>query len=239
MPGKEGAFRFLVGLSEFLNEHLPGPDNIRAEVNRRWNKPAHERTCEDKLACKENLFLYHFALPLIFEYVRNSTGMNKGEIVRSMRGEYHAKFPQLLSSNARRSQGHPFGKSHTKNPADIMAKWRAQQVNPLNQAYPDLCITAPFPYSIVFDAKFCDAGNATSAERALVSGVYEAVFYRGLPRSLSRPPSPSAWDYEYGCLLAYDASPGSYLRRAWDSVASKSLFWEDANVFVMILRGNE
>lgn len=89
MSDNAGAYEFLGGLSKHLNERLPGPDTIRAEVNKRWNKPPAERDSADKLACKENLFLYHFALPLIFAYVKNSAGMDhiNWKLQAGVRGE--------------------------------------------------------------------------------------------------------------------------------------------------------
>jgi hypothetical protein len=89
----------------------------------------------------------------------------------------------------------------------------------------------PCPFNIVFDAKFFRDESLTSAERVLVTSVYEVVFYRGLPPELGRA---RPW---FGCVLAYDACNGAYLQRVWESVESKRLFWDGAYVFVMIVRG--
>jgi len=74
------------------------------------------------------------------------------------------------------------------------------------------------------------------AETNLVKGVYETAYYRGIPPSLSE--ENSGWDYDFGCFLVYDASDGAYMQQAWDSVTSKSMFWDGANIFVMIVRGS-
>jgi len=117
-----------------------------------------------------------------------------------------------------------------------MQRWKKPRGKlPLNESYPDLDVVHPFPFSIVFDAKFFKEASAAAAERALVAGVYEVVFYRGLPNGLEEPEKDEC-GYDYGCLLAYDASKDGYLEKAWKSVVTKSLFWDDANVFVMILR---
>ena len=66
---------------------------------------------------------------------------------------------------------------------------------------------------------------------ALVAGIYEAMFYRGLPKE----DDESLWNYDYGCLVAYDASKSRALHAAWEAVTCKSDFWMGGNIFVMIL----
>jgi hypothetical protein len=48
-----------------------------------------------------------------------------------------------------------------------------------------------------------------------------------------------AWDYDYACLLAFDASAEGNFLYAWESLDTsvKKGFWESANIYVMILRG--
>ena len=69
-----------------------------------------------------------------------------------------------------------------------------------------------------------------------MAGVYEVAFYRGLPPASSAQATKLDWGYDFACLLAY--SDGAYLQEAWDLVTSKRLFWDDAHVFVMIVRGS-
>jgi hypothetical protein len=188
-------------------------------------KPEQERTPQEKLACNENLALY-LALPHICEHMASASGF-----VRSakdcLKCEYYSKFPEISSGNSFRRQGFPFGKSPSKSSSEIFAQWRRPYKSPpLNQAYPDLCLCQPFPFTTIFEAKYFNKESNSAAEEAIVSGVREVAYYRGLP-----------WDYDYGCLLAYDSSSGSYLKNAWSSVGAKRLFWEDANIFVMVVRG--
>lgn len=235
---KRQAFEFLKSLQACLSERLPQPAVISDEINQRWNKPALEKETQEQLACKENIFLYHFALPEIANHMQSHCGLNPTQVREALRGEYFQKFPNLLSSNSVRRQGHPFGKALGKSPKDIMSIWKSGgKAGPLNQAYPDLCFSAPLPFTIVCDAKFFEKPSVSAAEKALVEGVYEAAFYRGLVGIPARDESEPAWGYDFGCLLAYDASPGAYLHQAWHSIGSRHLFWEDANVFVMIVRG--
>jgi addiction module HigA family antidote len=230
---KRDAYKFLESLQARLDTQLPEREVIRAEVSVRWNKPTAEKSPQEKLACKENIFLYHFALPEIAAHMISVTGLDADLANQSVRCEYHRKFPQLASANAFRKQGYPFSKKLGMDAATIMQTWKRPTVGlPLNQAYPDLCLSNPFPFKIVFDAKFFEEESLASAEKALVEGVYEAAHYRGLPPDQTR----QGWCYDYGCLLVYDASRGAYLQQAWASVCSKRLFWDEANVFVMVIR---
>jgi hypothetical protein len=237
MQHKQLAYDFLVSLQERLNKRLPGPKIVRDEVSRRWNKPPSDKSPQEKLACKENLFLYHFTLPEIWHHVQAVDGINAERARESIRCEYFDKFPHLSSGNSRRTRGYPFPKRQQVSPEEVIEAWRRPNGTwPLNEAYPDLCLSNPCPFNVVFDAKFFEGEGHKSAEKALVEGVYEASHYRGLPAARDGS-GAAAWDYDFGCLLAYDASEGAYLQQAWNSVATKRLFWNDAHVFVMIVRG--
>lgn len=232
MESKADAFAFLAGLEGRLKANLPPPAEMRASVDAIWNKPAHAKTPQERLACRENVFLYHFALPEIFEHVRSAVDFDVGAAVRSLGCEYYQKFPQYAGSNGLRRAGYPFAKKMGLASRTVMTTWkRARRTFPLNQTFPDLALFEPFPFRIVFDGKFFDQDSLPAGESALVEGVYEVAHYRGLPRE-------RGCSYDFGCLLAYDASDDGYMEHAWQTVAQKSLFWEDANVFVAIIRGN-
>jgi hypothetical protein len=76
------------------------------------------------------------------------------------------------------------------------------------------------------------------AQRQLVTDIYQAFFYRGLPRLAATKKHPE-WNYDYACLMAYDASPTATLISAWTALdpQTRRSFWEGANVYVMVLRG--
>jgi hypothetical protein len=123
---------------------------------------------------------------------------------------------------------------------EIFQSWtKVPSSLPLNQAYPDFCLRPPFPFKIVFDAKYFLQNSRSAANKALVEGAYEVMFYRGLPFANARNAQEPSWDYEYGCLLAYDASDDGVLESAWDSVRCKDTFWDGGNIFVMIVRGTK
>jgi hypothetical protein len=236
MNTKRSAHEFLSGLEVQLNESLPHAD-VLTNVSRHWDKPKSEKSPQELLACKENVFLYHLVLPEIWKRLARVDGMDAAKATAALRCEYFAKFPAFASSNAFRRQGHPFSKKLGMGAGEIFESWKKPVGSyPLNQAYPDLAITAPSPFEIVFDAKYFEQSSFGAAVDALVGGVYEVVHYRGLPAGTTRSGAP--WRHEYGCLLAYDATPDMCLRQAWETVECKDMFWDDANIFVMILRGH-
>lgn len=235
MSNHRAAYDFFESVQHHLNGRLPGPIQLKAEISARWDKPKEEKSPQELLACKENIFIYHFVLPEIWKCTATVDGMNPSMARQSIRCEYHSKFPHISSANAYRVQGYPFPKNLGVSQKDIFAKWTKQSGGiPINQAYPDFALGHPFPFRTVFDGKLFEDGSYEDAKRALVAGVYEAAFYRGLPAS---SPLGTGWGYDFGCLLAYDASDGAHLQHAWNSIRHKQTFWSDANVYVMILRG--
>ncbi len=240
MSSAQAAFTFLSDLQASLEDGLLPPAEMRAAVSAIWQKPKAEKSPQELLHCRENIFFYHFALPKTFDRVAAFEGFAAEKARQSIRCEYFGKFSSYSRANTRRIQGHPFPKKLGVKTQEIMEKWK-QPIGAFRtyEAYPDMSLSDPFPHSIVFDAKYFQDESLVKAEEALVAGVYEASYYRGLPSATAQYAPQTNWGYDFGCLLAYDASDGSHLKRAWRSVASKSLFWDDARVFVMILRGLE
>jgi hypothetical protein len=230
---KDGAFKFLMELRETLSERLPNPVAIKQQMLD-LSQPGNSVH-----RIRENRFLYHFAIRHISTQMQTVIGIGQAEARQALLCEYHAKASDLTSGNALRRSGYPFGKAIGFSVEQTMQGWTAENKStyPFNQAYPDLGIRSPFPYQIVFDVKYFDNNSSASAEKALVQGVHEAAHYRSLPEVISQSTSDPGWDYEFGCLLAYDASDNGGLETAWNSVRKKSAFWEGGNIFVMIIRG--
>jgi hypothetical protein len=228
---KMAAYDFLTGLKNELGKRLLAPQAMRALM------PQLEVQNNNPSKIRENIFLYHM-LPYIYEHMQTVPGIGPAEARTSLLCEYHSKVPNISSGNPFRRSGHPFGKNPRRDFDAIMQSWtKTPGTIPLNQAYPDFCFRPPFPFQIVFDAKYFFQNGETAANKALVEGVYEAAFYRGLPSAPAKNSFEPSWDYEYGCLMAYDASDNGALENAWDSVKCKSVFWDGANIFVMIIRG--
>lgn len=223
---KQSAFDFLFRLQKKLNSEMLAPLAVQELIGRIRAKPMYERTPKELLACNENLCFY-LALPHVFSSMTEVHGINAVSARQSLLCEYYTKFPEFSSGNSYRRQGFPFGKDTTKSTAEILKGWRNPYKSPPeNQAYPDLCLSHPFPFRTIFEAKYFNTNNLNAAEKALVTGVREIAYYLGLP-----------WDYEYGCLVVYDASENNLFQAAWESIAAKRLFWDDGNIFVMTVRG--
>ena len=213
-----------------LDRLLPEP----TEVRRRMSALAQE---VDSHKIPENLFLFNFVFPIALAYMQSAMAMPHDEARRAILCEYHAKMN--VAGNPFRRAGHPFKKSDGLNVDKILQTWRKPKGKlPINQAYPDFALASPFPHKVVFDAKYFTQESQAAAEKALVEGVHEAAFYRGLAAVPPSGPTDPGWCYDFGCLVAYDATVGGFLKATWDSVVNREPFWDGANVFVMVLRGN-
>jgi hypothetical protein len=229
MMTKQGAYRFLESVSDRLNNAAPAPSAIRDYVNFVWDKSAEEKLERERVACKENLAFYNFAAAHIFELGKVTAKLDDDEMRQAFHCEYYKKFPEFSGGNSFRRNGHLFSKNRDDDASKIMERWSKAGTLPPNQAYPEAGLSSPFPFKIVFEAKLFTDESSGAAQKALVNGAYETAFYRGLPPS-------DGWDYDFGCLIAFDASDGAHLNHVWNSVAHKHLFWDDASVFIMIVR---
>lgn len=92
------------------------------------------------------------------------------------------------------------------------------------------------PYKIVFEGKLFRSGSLDVAKRELVHGIYECAYYRGHPVVPATNNHP-AWDYDYACLVAYDASETCTLKEAWALIHKdiKKGSWDAENIFVMVI----
>jgi hypothetical protein len=232
MDDKVNARTFLSGLEEELNKLLPAPIQMRtlmATLAKNGKGPS--RICE-------NIFIYNYALPIVTDYMKTVKGIGPDEVRRSMLCEYHEQVRSTSSGNPFRRAGHPFRKDSKLDVDKIMQTWTKEGTSPLNQAFPDFAVRPPFPHKVVFEAKYFSGNTEAAAKSALVGGAYETMFYRSLsPLPATSDPNDPGWDYDYGCLLAYDASEDGLLKKAWGTVRCKGAFWNGGNIFIMILRG--
>ncbi|MGA3307172.1 MAG: hypothetical protein ABSD08_00975 [Xanthobacteraceae bacterium] len=234
---REIARTFLNGLHERLLVELPAPVAMRKAVDElvadaRVNKIKH-------LNQPEYAFLNHFAVPIIFDYMRSIEPAD--ELRRkALLSEFYRNMPAYHLNSPRRYPRHPFGKL-PRDPLRILQRWRGEERStngsvrcPLHQACPDIAIGEPFPHRVVFEVKYF-TGN--DGERQLVNGVYEAFYYLAMPNVPASKTHP-AWQYKYGCYLAFDASEEGSLHAAWHNLNSTTRegFWNGGNLFVMIVR---
>jgi hypothetical protein len=236
MEEKREALRFLEGLHEFLDLNLPHFKTIADTIEQI------EKNNEKKYH-PEDMFLYEFAIPLIHKYILEQMEMDEKKAKESILSELYRKLPNITSGSPTRRIYHPFNKrlhpfQREINPLEVINQWKglSQTGHPFYRNCPDLAIRNPFPHKIVFEGKYFSTGNAS---KEFVMGIYEAFLYRGLPY-VPAVKNRAAWDYDFACLLAFDASPTRELITVWDSFNNKQrkTFWDGANIYVMIMRGS-
>ena len=208
-------------------------------VIRRIVAEAKSNDRQKHLRLPEAAFLNSFAVPTLFKHLQDWAGLSAEQAREALLNEYHRTMPEVSTRSPIRATRHPFKKMLGANAETIYRQWRDPRQNyGLTQACPDFALGKPFPQSIVFEGKYFAAGSKDYAARQLVTDLYQAFFYRGLPRVEASGRGHPEWNYDYACLLAFDASPAGTLAAAWDSleVSVRGSFWEGANIYVMILR---
>jgi len=232
---RDGARRFLKGLEEHLNRNIPcppqGPEELDAVV-----RQAKASEQERAKRWPEGAFLNHFVARPLHDYLRRELGLSAEEACSAFLSESFRSLPGIASGTPARSQKHPFTKVTGVSPREVIARWKAK--NPLTQSCPDMALRSPSPFTVVFEGKYFRKGGEQAAETALLDGVYQSFFYRGLPKVPSTK-RHAAWDYEFACLLAYDGSPDASLLNAWRTMPAvvKEGCWEGANIYILVLRG--
>jgi hypothetical protein len=162
--------------------------------------------------------------------------MDDAKAQESLLSEYRRmRELKYCSGTPDRSEKHPFSKIIGAKPTEIIEQW-INGAKALTGSDPDLATRDPFPFKIVFECKYFEKGGAQRAKTQLVGSIYQAFFYCGLPYIPSRKKGRPAWDYEFACLVAGDASDEGSLQREWKDIRPevKRGFWEGAN---MIVRG--
>jgi hypothetical protein len=234
---KDNTRRFLEGLQETLNAELPPLDHLRSKV-RQTAAASKEDSSRAHLRGPESAFLNSFVIPKIFDQMQR-VGIGATEARRAFLCEGYANpdLSRYCSGTPARSERHPFTKIVNTDALEITRKWKGGNGSPLTQACPDFAFRDPFPFKIVFEGKYFEQGRPEKAARDLATHLYQAFFYRSLPYAAPNG-SGAPWDYDYACLLAYDASPDAALVKVWNELAEpvREGFWKGANVYVMILR---
>jgi len=237
---KEEAHAFLSKFERLLAEQLPAAGEMESWIRRtvRETKGEHARR---HLHGPEGAFLNGFVLPALAVAVRADPSCSTDVKVRwALLNEYHPSMPEISSHTPARTVKHPFTKILGANAREIYTRWVDEKnSSSLVQSCPDFALREPFPHKIVFEGKYFANGSSQYAQRSLVENLYQAFFYRGLPFVPETVRGRAAWDYDYACLLAYDASQTGSLRHAWEDlpVRVRHGFWTGANIYVMILGG--
>jgi hypothetical protein len=235
---KSDAYDFLHSLGTAILKDCPhGP--AMDPMIRRIVADAKTDDRKKHLRLPEAAFLNSFAVPALYNHLQGQAGLSAGQAKEALLNEYHRTMPEVSAHSPIRATRHPFKKVLGASAETIYKQWRDPKQNyGLTQSCPDFALRKPFPQSIVFEGKYFARGSKEYAARQLVADLYQAFFYRGLPSVEATKRGHPEWDYNYACLLAFDASPAGALKNAWDSLESsvKRSFWEGANIFVMIVR---
>lgn len=237
---KSQALAFLEGFQKRLNKVLPPARDLDAEI-RRVNERARQNYPERHLKGPESAFLNLYAVPELFKEITSTSGLSDQAARKALLNEYYPSMLSISEASPARTVRHPFTKVLGRSPLDIYRQWTEPGVgSPLVQSCPDFALRDPFPHKIIFEGKYFGKGSLEYAQRVLVTDIYQAIFYRGLPTVPETKRGRAAWDYDYACLLAFDASKGGALTTAWKALpkAIRKGFWDGANIFVMILGGD-
>lgn len=239
---KEQARQFLSELHKRLLLDLPSPRLMRNDIGAMLNEP---KTDNNKhLRPAEPAFLNRYAVPAIFAHMQSVRGITDKEAREALLSEWYRCMQEYHRRSPCRLLNHPFEKSRLE-PREILKRWRGNATDkngrprkPLHQPCPDLAFGEPFPYRVVFEVKYFQDGE--DPETQLVNGIYETFYYLampGIPASKTHP----AWNYDFGCFLAFDASVEGSLYDVWNSIKEdvRREFWEGGNLFVMIVRTPE
>jgi len=190
------------------------------------------------MAFPEGALLNEFIAPAIHDYLVSRIGMSASDATHALLSESFRSLSGIASASPARSKRHPFGKALGSKPEDIVAQWSNKaKGSVLIQSCPDLAIRYPAPFKALIEGKYFSTGTATRAAKELAESIYQSFFYLALT-SIEETPTHPAWDYQYSCLIACDATPDASLVEAWQMIAPdvRAGIWDGANIYVMVLR---
>ena len=241
--GKEGAQDFLDGLAKAIDAataEFRGPAmerHIRTLI-----READANGTKAFTTGPESAFLNTFAVPVLFDEIQAYAGLSSEQARIALLNEYARSMPKFSTHSPFRTVKTPFSKKMGVSAETIYRAWKSEQKDHgLQRAGPDFALRPPFPHRIVFEGKYIARGSSELAQKELVGDIYQAFFYRGLPQVPETKRGQAEWNYDYACLLVFDASPKRVFRNAWLDLdhSVRSSIWDGANIYVMVLGGEE
>lgn len=226
---KDQALEFLKELETTLNRELPAPTEMESWI-RNTVAAAKSDDKQKHLRLPEAAFLNGQALPVLFAVLGTHGGLSREQAQRALLNEYHRTMPDISRQSPIRWERHPFRKTLGVSASDIYRGWtNPENGRALTQSCPDFSLCDPFPHSILFEGKYFARGSLELAQRELVTDIYQAFFYRGLPH-LAATKKRLESSYDYACLMAYYASRAGTLTSAWTALhpQTRRSFWEGA-----------
>lgn len=233
------AYAFFSSLQRFLNAHLPTTSEIRDSIPQIVRESKASTDARHK-AFPEGAFLNEYIATGIHNFLCNEIGMTSSEAAHALLSESFRQLRGISSASPARSQPHPFRKALGMSAQDIIAQWNGMKSgNTLVQSCPDLALRKPCRFSTLIEGKYFDKGGLVAASSALANDIFQSFFYLALTK-LQETKTHPAWDYDYSCLIACDATVNGTLIEAWQSIddSVRKGIWDGANIYVMILRRN-
>jgi hypothetical protein len=230
---RKAAWTFFEGLKGHLDR------GIARQEPTRWIHEKKGLARKGKHVQYEGLFIEQFVLPAIAEYLRTVVEDPTDERVReAFLAESHLARKQRLTSGSPTSANkYLFTKVFGAASKGVVKSWWGDsKKEPLSQSCPDWAFRVPCPHTVVFEGKLFRQGGIEEARSELASGIYQCFYYRAHPDAPATKKHP-AWQYEYACLFAYDASEKQTLVDAWGTLNKKvkDACWDAANIFVIVL----
>jgi hypothetical protein len=186
----------------------------------------------------EPKFFKKYVVPGVFDFLTKMEKLNADTAKNSLlcEGCKTKELRHMCSGTPASKLLYPYKKSIVSTLKNARSNWWDKKAS-LSNSCPDLALHYPNASKIVVEGKLFRSGGIEPAKSALVSGIFEAFFYRGLP-TLSCRDNQNFCAYDYACLLAYDASPHGSLQAAWRSMNDRvvSSLWNQLYVFVMVVR---
>jgi len=242
---KVEARQFLLAMENYLAATLPARNAVRATVDEEVQKArAAKQKAPDKsrsyIASPEGAFFKLLGVEYIYNFLTKGTGMPEEEARMALLSETFRNCRNISSNSPRSKEKHPFTKNGESIKKIVTRWWNPSEKSVVQQSCPDLALGPPCRHRIVIEGKYFRKGGFEAAQSELVKDIYQCFFYRGLPFVAKSATHPS-WEYDYACLLAYDASDAGNLSLAWKQLDKRVVdgLWQGANIHVMVIRSRD
>ena len=234
MTSTDSAKEFLERLEEHLRQALPAW-HVIADAAGLANDDDEIPTEEKRIAFPEVAFLQQFIVTNIYGFLVGQVGLPPSDAKKAVMAEGADHLAGASDTPYSRDK-YPFQKSIVKALSDAQVEWW-QPTGRTRNACPDIALRHPCPYRVVIEGKLFRGKGVAAARRALVEGIFEASFYRGLP-TLLKGKDETTDSYEFGCFLAYDASPDGQMWKAWSEINEqvRTSIWNTLFTHVMVFR---
>lgn len=245
VEGKAEARQFLQALESFLATELPARSEVRATIEEEVARArAAKQKARDKnesyISSPEGAFFKLLGVEYIHKFLVEKHGMPEGNARIALLSETFRNCRKFSSNSPRSKEKHPFTKNEESIRKIVTRWWNPNEKSAVQQSCPDLALGSPCRHRIVIEGKYFRKGGYSAAQSELVKDIYQCFFYRGLPFAPETDTHP-AWEYDYACLLAYDASDEGNLNLAWKQLNKKVVdgLWHGANIHVMVIRSKD